>query len=69
MISDACPEDTIYPDSIREKGYLKDIRWTCSCGHRNISQIPIDSDSEVILEYCPACGALNEIIVAGVEGE
>ncbi len=67
MISDSIPEDTVYPDSIRAKGYLKDIKWTCSCGQKNLSQIPIDSDVEKILEYCPACGDLVEIEMAAGE--
>jgi len=69
MISDSIPENTVFPDSIRVKGYLKDIKWTCSCGHKNLSQIPIDSDVEKILEYCPACSLLNEIDMEGMDEE
>ena len=70
MISDSIPEDTVYPDSIHPRGYLKNIKWTCSCGHKNLSQIPVDADIEKILEYCPACAVLNEIdLGAAGDGE
>jgi len=70
MISDSIPENTIFPDSIRTKGYFSIITWTCpDCCHENKMQIPTSGAVESVERFCQACGILTQIDLKGLDGE
>lgn len=70
MISDSIPEYTVFPDSIRAKGYFNTVKFTCpNCLHQNEMQIPISGTVEKLLSYCAGCGSMLMVDTKGMDGE
>jgi transcription elongation factor Elf1 len=70
MITDMAPETTVYPDSVRPKGYFNTVKFTCpNCLHQNEMHIPISGTGEKLLSYCVGCGAMLMVDMEGFGDE